>query len=862
MTPEKATGTPTCDALRVLPRRDGLRAGHTDAQAAPRTTDKNEALHVRPPRFELSSIRIRLLLASTLVQVVLLSLLLANSVRLMNDAASASLNTLVTQNAVMLHTVAAAYGEQADYGSLQDILGELLDEAGEGLVYVRIGRPDGSLLVSAGLPHMDRLPAAHAENGGRITSAPGDELIHIRRPLLLARNEVGFLQFGVSVSVLNAARRAILEQGALIALAEIVLTFALLSLLGYLLTRNLGRLLAGSKALADGHLEHRLPEEGSDELARLAAHFNIMAARLQARIGELEDTAARLHASEERHALAVRGANDGVWDWDIAAGTLYLSPRFSEIAGRDLAELKIAPEEIAAYLHPDDAGRYHSQLVEHLKGESAQFMLEHRVIMPDGRYRWVLTRGVALRDAAGRAYRMAGSMADIDARRQAQQRLLHDALHDGLTGLPNRALFLEHLNSALGRQRRTEDFRFAVLAINLERFRLINDSFGHIAGDELLKCITERIGRQLRGGDVAARIGGDQFAVLLNDIAERSEAARFAASLREQLALPASVAGHAVYPKARIGVALSGSYDDDAEAMLRDADNALHRARRSNDETVTVFEAGMHTQTLQTLRLESELRAALHERALTVHYQPIVDLADGRIASLEALVRWPHPSRGLLGPMHFVPQAETLDLIHEIGLQVLERTCADIVLWRRQLGEHRVPPVSINLSARQFLVPELPTLIMEGLERHGLPLTALRVEVTESAVAESDGPAPAILSTLREAGMKILIDDFGTGYSALSYLHTIPCDVVKLDGSFVRDLADNTRLRAIVRRSIELAHDLGMTVVAECIETPEQDALLRAMGCDFGQGYQYARPLAGTAVAALLAPAAETERPQ
>ncbi|THF63188.1 EAL domain-containing protein [Pseudothauera nasutitermitis] len=778
----------------------------------------------------------------------------------MDEAAHASLRTLVEQNAAMLHAVAATtQSAHGGYAGLQDVLGELLDDAGEGLVYVRIARPDGRLLVSAGLPAMDRTPPPHRWGDGRLEAMPRDGLIHVRRPLLLDRNEVGYLQFGVSVSTLTAARQAILEQGAAIALAEIALTCVLLSLIGYLLTRKLGRLLAGSQALAEGHLDHRLPEEGHDELSSLSRHFNRMADRLQDRIEALEYTATRLQASEERYALAVHGANDGVWDWDIAAGTLYLSPRCFEIAGRDATTTQAAPGDIAASLHPDDSARFLAELREHLKGESTQFMLEHRIRLPDGAYRWVLTRGVARRDTDGRAFRMAGSLADVHTRRQAQQRLQHDALHDPLTGLPNRALFVEHLNSALGRQRYSDKLRFAVLTVNLERFRLINDSFGHFAGDELLRRVAERIGEHLRAGDVAARIGGDLFAVLLNGVSAADEAGRIAAELRDALARPATVAGHAVYPKTRIGVALSKDYHDDAEAMLRDADNALHRARRGGDGTVVVFEPGMHTQTLHALRLEADLRGALTRRALAVYYQPIVALDDRRVTSLEALVRWPHPQHGVLGPLAFVPLAETLGLIHEIGMQVLERACADLAAWRHRLGAGQVPPVSINLSARQFLEPDLPKLVLDCIQRHGLPTEAVRVEVTESAAAAADGPAPAMLARIRRAGIRVLIDDFGTGYSALSYLHTIPCDTVKLDGSFVRNLAGDARLGAIVRRSIELAHDLGMSVVAECIETTEQEELLRAMGCDFGQGYLYDRPLDGEAAFALLA-AGETVR--
>ena len=796
-----------------------------------------------------TSIRIRLLLASTVVQVVLLTLLLANSVRLMDGAASATLDTLIEQHTVMLHSMAVVHGEHGNYEALQDILDELLADAGEGLTYVRIARADGSLLLDAG---------ETGSNGGASPAAAGilggmdGGFIHVRRPLLLPGNEVGSLQFGVSAANLIHARRAILEQGGIIALAVVGLTLVLLAAIGYLLTRNLGRLLDGSQALAEGHLEHRLPECGNDELADLARRFNIMAERLQGRVRELESTASRLHASEERYALAIHGANDGLWDWDLAAGTFYHSPRFAEIVGRGMHDGPLPPEELLGYLHPDDKGRFNTQLVEHLKGDSAQFMLEHRVRLPSGDYRWILTRGVALRGADGRAFRMAGSIADVHVRRQAQQRLLHDALHDGLTSLPNRALFVEHLNSALGRQRRSDDFHFAVLTINLERFRLVNDSFGHVAGDELLRRIADRIARHLRSGDIAARIGGDQFAVLLSDIGERNEASRLAASLREGLAEPAVVAGHTIHPRARIGVALSDDYHDDGEAILRDADNALHRARRSSDEPVTIFEAGMHTQTLPALQLESELRAALRDGGLTVHYQPIVDLHSGAPRSLEALVRWQHPQKGLLSPLAFVTLAESLGLIHELGMQVLEQVCADIVRWRKLFGSDALPPVSVNLSARQFQVVGLTTDILGTIARHGLPIEAVRVEITESALAEPSGPAAAMLRTLRDAGMKVMIDDFGTGYSTLSYLHTIPCDVLKLDGSFVRTLADTPRLGAIVRRSIELAHDLGMTVVAECIESPLQHDLLLAMGCDYGQGYLYSRPLPAEGIAGLL----------
>lgn len=802
--------------------------------------------------FQRSSIRIRLLLASTVVQVLLLTLLLANSVRLMNEATTASLNTLTNQNATMLHAMAVAYRDRGDFGALQDVLGELLTEADEGLVYVRIVAPDGRVLVSAGLPNLQPLPQV---DNGAARASNDDALFHVRRPLLLERNAVGFVQFGVSVSVLASARRAITEQGAAIALAEILLTFLLLSGIGYLLTRNLTRLLAGSEAIAEGKLDHRLPEEGHDELARLARRFNVMAANLQDRIGELQHTAERLKASEQRYELAIQGANDGLWDWDIGSGQVYCSPRCCEIAGLKADSSYHGAKDIIAGVHPDDAHNYRSTMIEHLKGFSAQFKCEYRARQADGGYRWVMKRGVALRGADGRAFRMAGSIGDVHMHKQAEVRLQFDALHDRLTELPNRALFLEHVNSALGQQLRTAGQEFAVLAINLQRFRLVNDSFGHSAGDELLRHVAHTICDTLRQGDIAARVGGDQFALLLNCIENPAEALRLGEVLREKLATPTTVAGQVLYPKYRIGIALSMDYEDPecADTMLRDADNALQRTRERGEDSVAIFHASMHAQALQSLRLEGDLRAALRDGGLTVHFQPIVALDDGSIGSFEALVRWRHPTQGMLPPNLFIPLAETLGLIHELDMLVLTCACEHILDWQKRTATGTaVPKVSVNLSATQFSRPDLAGEIIAEIARHGLPSDMLRFEVTESVLAQPDGPAAEILQRLRGAGMSVLIDDFGTGYSALSYLHTIPCDLVKLDGSFVRSLEHDERLRIIVARSIELAHDLGMRVVAECIETRQQADLLRAMGCDFGQGYLFARPLDDAGVEHLL----------
>ena len=799
-----------------------------------------------------SSIRLRLLAASTIVQVLLLSLLLFNSVRLMNDATRASVDTMISQNAAMLHAMATAYGEHDQFMVLEDVLEELLADASEGLIYVRIGNDSATPLLTAGRADSAALASLPTGSASFDAISQGD-LVHVRRPLLLPRNEVGFLQFGVSVSVLTIARGAILTQGMMIAAAEILLTVLLLSLIGMLLTRNLGRLLDGSRAIAEGRLEHRIPVEGSDELAQLSERFNVMASKLQARVGELEETTDRLRTSEERYILAMRGANDGLWDWDIDRAEVFMSPRFREIARLPAGDGPVPQGDSFPNIHPDDRHEYRTRLIAHLKGHSTQFQVEFRIRASELSYRWILARGVALRhDDSGHAYRMAGSITDIDLRKRAEAQIIHDAFHDSLTRLPNRALFIEHLESALRRKHRSGAHQFAVLAVNLERFHLVNDSFGHVAGDAVLRMVAERIQRVIPQGDVAARVGGDQFAILLNELSDASQALALAHRMRDALANPISLGHHQYFPNCRIGIAFSADCSDNAEAMLRDSDNALHRTGRGEGSSISVFHASMHAQMLRTLQLEADLRDAIGRNMLSVAFQPIVSLDTGEICSLEALARWNHPGQGAIAPTEFIPVAENLGLIHALGMNILEHTCSALLGWRTHARGGAVPPVSINISARQFENPGLAEEIITRLHQRGVPPKLLRIEVTESAIADVAGLATEALQQFRNAGLQVLIDDFGTGYSALSYLHTIPCDVIKFDGSFIHALTEDERLRALVRRSIELAHDLGMTVIAECIESEEQAEILRTMHCDYGQGYRFSRPLTADGIAALL----------
>jgi len=789
-----------------------------------------------------SSIRIRLLLASTVVQVVLLSMLLANSVRLMNNAMSASLETTIGQTASMLHAMATAYGEQGRLDGLEDVLGELLADADEGLLYVRIRDARGHLLVSAGMPGLEQVPEPDEQRHRFFETLLADDLVHVRRQLLLPRNQVGVLQFGVSVSVLAAAREAIMQQGLAIAIAEILLTFVLLSSLGYLLTRNLRLLLEGSRAIANGFLAHRVESRGKDELAVIANHFNLMAEALQNRIAELQDTAVRLRASEERHALALRGSNDGLWDWDIDADDVYYSERFCQILGVQPGTLSNRPEDMLAYLHPYERDAYRQRLVEHLKGDSNHFIMELRVRLPDGAYRWVLMRGVADRDENLHAYRMAGSLGDIDLRKRAEQQLVHDALHDGLTGLPNRAMFIEHANRALAQRRRGDLTQIAILAINLERFSLVNDSYGHLVGDELLRRIGAHIAALMRDGDVCARVGGDQFAVLLNGVESSIDALRICEQL---VALPAFAPdddGQQLHPRCRVGVAISDNEREDAESLLRDADNALHKARRSERGPIEFFHTEMHAAAVRALQVEAELRKALTQGGLQVWYQPIVELANLRTTSFEALVRWPHPTLGLLSPGEFIPLAEETGLILPLGQWVLQTACAQVARWSARAGRADFS-LSVNVSARQLRQPNFVDQVLAALDAAGASPRNLKLELTESMLLDNVQEIIAKMTALKARGVGFSLDDFGTGYSSLSYLKRLPLDQLKIDQSFVRDLLNDANDEAIARTIVALAHSLGLEVIAEGVETVAQRDALTGHGCHAYQGYLFSRPL-------------------
>jgi len=430
----------------------------------------------------------------------------------------------------------------------------------------------------------------------------------------------------------------------------------------------------------------------------------------------------------------------------------------------------------------------------------------------------------------------------VEAERIERQ-LRHDALHDGLTGLPNRACFVERLRHAGERARRNSDDSFAVLFVDLDHFKVVNDSFGHLAGDELLIEVSRRLSACLRSVDTLARLGGDEFALLLEEVKEPSDAARVAERLQLALRSPMTIRDSEVFTSASIGIALFGRADDAPQHLLRSADLAMYRAKEHGRDRFEVFDPAMHTAAMERLRLEMDLRRAIERDQLTLHYQPVFSLSTGGVVAVEALIRWQHPERGLIPPLEFIPIAERTGLIGDIGRWVLSRACQQLKKWERDFGYAAPQSVWINVSPKQFAQCDLAAQVERLFESLSFEPRRIKFEITESIMLEDINLAMRTLGELRRLGVQVFMDDFGTGYSSLTYLGRLPLDGIKVDRSFVSQMGTDVRQAQLVGTIITLIRNLGLEPIAEGVETDHQAKLLREMGCAFAQGFVFCRPV-------------------
>jgi len=585
----------------------------------------------------------------------------------------------------------------------------------------------------------------------------------------------------------------------------------------------------------------RLEVVSADEIGTLAREFNQM-------LDELDRQQRDLARSEERLALAVKGSNDGLWDWDVASDAAYFSPRFRELLGPRGEHLPGTMSAFLAIIQPDDRARVRGLLQEHLR-TAQPFDMEFRVVAADGEERWFRARGQAVRDESGRASRMAGALTDIQRQKTAEQQLWYMANYDPLTQLPNRAFVREHLGHALAHARRTGE-RVALMFLDLDKFKEVNDTLGHTAGDELLCETSRRIASAVRREDWLARLGGDEFVVVVEGLTDAERATPVAQKILESVKQPFPIEGHEIVSAASIGITVFPDDAEDVDQLLRNADTAMYHAKARGGSDFQFFTPEMNAKAVRRFNLQAALRRAIEHEEFVVHYQPQVNARDGRLVGMEALLRWHDPRLGMISPGEFIPLAEDSGLIIPIGEWVLWSVCKQQRAWLDAgLG---VVPVAVNFSARQFQRADLAEQIDRMLNQCALGPELLGVEITETLLMENVEQAARVLKALGRRGLQVSLDDFGTGYSSLAYLKRFPLHTLKIDRSFVRGILHGADDRAICSAIIAMAHNLGLQVIAEGVETrPQQDAL-RALGCDVIQGYLLAAPAPAESVASWL----------
>jgi len=605
-------------------------------------------------------------------------------------------------------------------------------------------------------------------------------------------------------------------------------------------------------AVTDSQSIAQALDEGANDYITKPIDFSVAMARIRSQLARKRAEAA-LRKSEERYALAAKGANDGLWDWDLSSNEIYYSPRWKEMIG--IGELDISHDsaEWLSRVHLSDIDALQEALKKHTSEGDSALEVEYRIRHANGSYRWMSARALAVRDKAGKAIRMVGSQSDVTDK----------ITMDPLTGLANRLLFEARLDEALQHYRESGRHPFAVLYIDVDRFKLINDSLGHAAGDSLLREVAVRLRNSVRDmeissrpdSDIIARLGGDEFAILLLGIEDRAQAElacdRLTSAVRPAIRLP----DNDIYCSVSIGIVLvSPAYVSFSE-LLRDADTAMYVAKATGGGHWAVFESAMQDRVRMRLQTETDLRHALDRRELRVFYQPRVMLSTGEIRGFEALARWEHPTRGLVMPAEFISIAEETGLIVEIGAWILKEACRQMKEWHGRYVHRHLLDIAVNLSVRQCREPDLAAQIKATLEETDLPPECLHLELTESIVLDDIESARKLLHHLKSLGVGLKIDDFGTGYSSLRYLCDLPFDTLKIDRSFTIQLGsgEDTAEDSVIRTIIAMAQNMSMGVIAEGVESEEHVKRLLAIGCHFGQGYFFSKPVSASDTEQLLA---------
>jgi diguanylate cyclase (GGDEF)-like protein/PAS domain S-box-containing protein len=555
----------------------------------------------------------------------------------------------------------------------------------------------------------------------------------------------------------------------------------------------------------------------------------------------------------ERRALALTGAGDMIWDWDVSSDKIFTSPETETMLGLKSGSLIGSAARWLESLHALDRDRFRATLDSVLEQRRGRVAQDFRMRTADGHYLWFALRARPVVGSDGEVVRLVGTLTDVTDIKTAEERLLHDAVHDNLTGLPNRELFLDRLEAVLGFAKADTAIRPTVMVIDLDRFKQVNDSVGMALGDSILLTLARRLGRLIKPQDTLARLSGDQFGLILLSERESARITALAETLRKTVRAPITFNDREIVLTGSIGLKLNDGEAQRGEEVLKDAELAMYHAKRVGGDRANVFTPAMRARKTDRLSIETDLRRAIEREEISILYQPIVRLEDRVVAGFEALARWNHPKLGRMSPAEFITIAEETGLIVELGLFVLERTARQLSTWQRTLRQREPLFASVNVSSRQLLRHDLIQDLRTVLSRASLARGTLKLELTESVVMENPEHAAQMLHRIRELGAGLALDDFGTGYSSLAYLQRFPFDTIKIDQSFVRTTAKGTR-PVILRSIITLAHDLGMDVIAEGAETDSDAVELSQLGCEYAQGFVFGEPMTAERARALLQP--------
>jgi len=770
--------------------------------------------------------------------------------------------------------------------------------------YVLVADEDGEIIAHTFIPYVpDDIKSLVAETAG---SLPGDEhmmrdvrlddelFLHVARPILAGL--AGYVHIGMDTAVISRNIHEAVVQQQFVTLFLFVgsLLLAFLFILNISKPLNLLSEYAGRVAVKDFS---NVPEiKSNDEVGELGKAMRSMAWHISELVGNLEDRVQQktmelkeardalkqtvedrtgelmrantqlkieiaerkvigeaLRKTEKKYRTIFENAVEGIYQTSPSGRFLSTNPALARIMGfKSPEDLMSSVYDIGTQMYMEPVRRKDFMRLIDETGEVKNFV--SKVRKRDGRIIWIAENARKITDSDGSVMCYEGSVEDITMRKKAEDQLKRQAFHDPLTGLPNRALFLDHLRLAMERSRRRK-YMFAVLYMDLDRFKVVNDSLGHETGDELLRGVSRVLEKCGRSVDTIARFGGDEFAILLEEISAPKDAITIARRILEGVREPFAIGGNEVFTSASLGIVLKTEGYDRPEAMLRDADTAMYRAKELGKSRFKVFNQKMHDQALKLMELETDLRRAVDLREFEVFYQPIVCLDTRQVCGFEALVRWRHPEHGIIGPDDFIFLAEDTGLIYAIDNMVLVDACSQVKHWQTlfgsQMGENLT--LNINISGKHFGQSMLLGQVTRALDDSGLHPESLNIEITESALMDNPSVAEEMLKQLKTLGAKVCIDDFGTGYSSLSYLQKFPIDVVKVDRSFINAVDDDVDSQAIVRTVFSLGESLGLKIVAEGVETPAQLAFLESEGCRFVQGFLFYKPLSVTEVDELLA---------